>query len=310
MKYFFKTIFLIFVFLFISVFSTPSIVAAQQNMTTLLQNAPASVDQQQQFYVDVTLDTAGASINGIQGQVTFSDDMLTFVRAETGSSNITLWVDQPHVSGNTIIFSGVIPGGFSGQIDPFDTSHTGPAQIMRLVFAGKHAGVASIAASQLSVTSNDGTGTLEQVADVTKNISITNNITPSLYTIADTTPPTLTASIVSDQNLFDGRYTLIFSASDKESGIDHVEAKEENSDWVSVESPYVLHNQLKKGILLVRAYDIAGNVATVSLTVPNSSPTLSFTNTLLAIFLVLVVLCILYVIYKKIKKHKNTKPLY
>ncbi len=263
--------------------------------TVTISHAPTTVAQQQQFYIDVALDTAGTSINGIQGAVTFSSDTLSFVRAETGTSNVTLWIDQPTVHGNTISFSGIIPGGFDGLVDPFDQTHKQPGEIARLVFVGKMPGNATIATSNVIVSDNDGNGTLEHVADNTTSVVVSNDIAPSIYSTPDIVPPTITASIVQDADLFDGKYALLFTAIDKESGIDHVELKEGNDQWKTIQSPYMLRDQSRDSILSLRAYDVAGNIATITIAPKSSAP-----SPTAIIILIIAALAILYVMYKKI----------
>ncbi len=264
-------------------------------------HAPQSVAQQQQFYVDIVVDTKGVSINGVQGAVTFSSDTLSFVRAETGTSNITLWIDQPVVKGNSVIFSGIIPGGFDGLINPFDQSAKLPAEIVRLVFVGKSAGVAAISTTNITVTDTDGKGTVEKLSDTSTTFPITTSVAPSVYTTPDTIAPTLSVSIVNDKNLYDGHAVLVFTATDKESGIDHVTLQEGDNDLSTIESPYLLHDQSRKSILLLHAYDVAGNVATITI-----APLSSQTSTTVIVILILITLIILYVNYKKTRHNKNS----
>lgn len=256
---------------------------------------PATIAQQQQFYVDVTIDPQGISFNGIQGAVSFSSDTLSFVRAETGSSSITYFIDQPTVKGNTVTFSGIIPGGFDGLINPFDPVHKKPGEVMRLVFVGKAAGTATIGTSHMQIAGNDGQGTLQPVPDQQFHFVVSNTVAPSVYSTPDTVMPVLSASIVSDKDLYDGKYTLVFTAVDKQSGIDHVEIKEGTDAWQTIQSPYVLRDQSRQGILLIRAVDAAGNATLVTI---NAAPQSS--RLVLPILLILFLLSIvLYVIKKK-----------
>jgi hypothetical protein len=295
MKYFLHTICILTLFALSPVF----VFAATKHV--LLENVPTSVAQQQQFYVDIALDPGGVSINGVQARVSFSEQTLSFVRAETGASSVTLWINQPHIADNVISFSGIIPGGFDGLINPFDPAHKKPGEIVRLVFVGKSAGPATIAISDVSITNNDGQGTLESLPDSMKTFSVSTNVAPSTYTVADTIPPTLTAQIVSEKDLFNGQYTLLFSASDKESGVDHVELKEGDSPWTTIESPYLLHNQKRSDILLLRAYDVAGNMTTIS--IAPIKPVV--VPTVMIVIGILCVLILIYAIYKKSRQYKK-----
>jgi hypothetical protein len=298
MKHFFKTIFILS---FTLSWCMPVFAHAQAvTPTIILQHVPSTVAQQQQFYIDVVLDTHGQDINGIQGAVAFSSDNLKFVRSEIGNSNVTMWVTQSALQGNVLNFLGIIPGGFDGLINPFDPNHKLPAQIVRLVFEAKAAGPAIITASQFSVTANDGQGTLTAIPDTTTNLTVTEAIAPSTYTVTDVIPPLLSASVVTDKNLYDGKYTLIYTAIDKQSGIDHVDLQEGNGPWTRIDSPYELQDQTRKGILSLRAYDVAGNVTVISLPAsPSPHP-----SRVPIIILALIVIIILYVIYKK-TRHRH-----
>jgi hypothetical protein len=306
MKHFFQTytfispvITAICFFAITTVVHTQNIVSQPQ---ILLQHVPQSVAQQQQFYIDVAIDTHGTAINGIQGSLSFSGTTLSFVRAETGTSNITLWVDNPTLKGNTIGFSGIIPGGFNGLVNPFDQNRLLPGSIVRLVFVGQNPGSIIITTSHVSVTRNDGSGTLQPLDDTVATAQVSTATAPSLYTTPDTIPPTLTASVISDQNLFNGNQTLLFIATDKESGIARVQVQEgSEGGWNNVDSPYMLHDQLRKGILSIRAYDVAGNVTNFSI-----SPLTTNHSSVIAIsILIFIAFIILYVIYKKTAHHKN-----
>ncbi len=293
----------LFIILIALVGASPAVALAGAGASMVLQQAPTSVAQQQQFYIDVAVDPQDTDFNGIQGSVEFSSNTLSFVRAETGTSLVSYFIDQPSVQGNMIHFSGIIIGGFDGLINPFDQSHKLPGPIVRLVFEAVQPGNAVVTTSNVSVTENDGNGTLEPVTDTTVSFPVTTAIAPSIYNTADTVPPTLSASIVSSKDLFDGKYTVVFTATDKQSGIDHVELKEGNGAWKTIQSPYVLQDQTRKGILSLRAYDVAGNVTTITL--PSTGTTQSAAA---IIFLLLAALIILYVIHKK-TKHPKHPPL-
>ncbi|MES2225176.1 MAG: hypothetical protein V4478_04295 [Patescibacteria group bacterium] len=266
--------------------------------SVLLQHAPQSVTGMQQFYVDVAISADRDAFNGIQGEVHFSSANLEFVRAETGTSIVSYFIDQPKADGNTISFSGIIVGGFGGLINPFDQGKRFPGQILRLVFQAKKPGTASIFTKNITVTKNDGQGTLSSVDDARVSLAVVAGKNNTAYSFEDTVAPTITASVVYEKDLNDGKPTLIFSAIDKQSGIDHVELQGKNGSWKTIESPYLLQNYSGKGILSVRAYDVAGNVA---LTTVGTAATHAVGAALL---LAAIAILILYVIYKK-SKHKK-----
>jgi hypothetical protein len=182
-------------------------------------------------------------------------------------------------------------------IDPFNPETKHPGEIMRLVFVGKISGNALIKTEDVHVTANDGRGTLETISNIEKSVAVSDVVAPSVYTITDTISPTLSAQVITDPNLFDGKFTLVFQSSDKQSGVGYVQVKEsDDGEWTTVESPYMLHNQSKRGILSVRAYDVAGNVTTLTVALPFKN---TFVIILLVGILVLGASIIVYVTYKK-----------
>ena len=133
--------------------------------------------------------------------------------------------------------------------------------------------------STTQVLLNDGFGS---VAPLTlKNATITRTLQSSgvknewLDIVhADTVPPDqFDVSIHHDQNTLDGRYFIIFSTVDKQSGVDHFEVMEDDpsrigftrgsnahASFQSAMSPYVLRDQSLKSRVTVRAIDNAGNI--------------------------------------------------
>jgi hypothetical protein len=76
---------------------------------------------------------------------------------------------------------------------------------------------------------------------------------------ADTIPPDAFAvQIESTRGVFGGRYYLVFSTVDKQSGLDHFEIFERGA-WKRVTSPYQLKDQFLPDALQLRAIDKAGN---------------------------------------------------
>lgn len=261
----------------------------------VLQHAPDTVARQQQFYVDVAVDAEGDSFNAIEGSVGFSSETLSLVRIETGNTIISNFIDAPTVAGDTISFSGIIVGGFDGLIDPFDQSKKFPGKIMRLVFSGKEQGNAMVFANKVSVSANDGSGSISSAAGTRASFAVSEAVAPSMYSSGDSNPPIVSASVVQEPDLFEGKYTLVFNATDKESGIDRVELREGLGAWKTIHSPHLLQDQSRKSILSIRAYDASGNVA--SITIGAMAP--ASATAVLIIVTLLAAISILYVIYKK-----------
>lgn len=82
----------------------------------------------------------------------------------------------------------------------------------------------------------------------------------------DATPPEeFTPEVSQDSTVFEGKYFLSFSTTDKTSGVDHYEILEtrnqkiENGTWKVGGSPYLLGDQSLQSKILVKAVDKAGN---------------------------------------------------
>ena len=81
-------------------------------------------------------------------------------------------------------------------------------------------------------------------------------------------PEPFQAEIGKDPSVFEGKYFLSFSTTDKLSGIDHYEIKEGKKEFKESKSPYVLEDQKLKGKILVKAIDKAGNEHISEITPP------------------------------------------
>jgi hypothetical protein len=68
---------------------------------------------------NILLDTQGQSFNAISGTVLFTDTLPHVPRIHTASSIIPLWVKAPTISGNSVTFEGIYPGGFTQLYDQF-----------------------------------------------------------------------------------------------------------------------------------------------------------------------------------------------
>ena len=89
--------------------------------------------------------------------------------------------------------------------------------------------------------------------------------------VSDKNPPLdFTPEIVSNPDIFNGKWTLVFLARDNESGIDHFEIREVSTSWFSrivsrnalwkkTESPYILKDQGLESAIEVKAIDRAHN---------------------------------------------------
>jgi len=258
-----------FVFCFVW-FSVLSLSA--EAVTLYLEPAQGQYHQGDTFLVDINIDTQGQCINAIEVNLSFPQDILKAVDFSKGESIITFWVQKPKIDQNLglISFTGGIPGGYCGILpgDPREYSNLGRIAFKAHEFTQKRTQINTkiqfLDTSQVLL--NDGLGTPAEL--ITREAIFT--ILPEEREIpkdewqeklkADIIPPE-PFEIKIEQNpvIFEGKYFIIFSTTDKQTGIDYFEVQEGRGNWRRAESPYLLENQRLDSIIRVRAIDMAGN---------------------------------------------------
>lgn len=259
----------------------------------------------EQFYVDILLDTEGKRINGIEGGINFDSERLSFVRAEEGSSIISLWIEKPKLNENKIEFSGIIPNGFDGVIDPFNQSKKLPGLIIRLIFQGTKDGIADIKAGTFIGTLNDGFGTIENINSSGIKIEVKNINNLSVYKTEGDTKPELNAYVVRDPNIFNNKYVLVYDARDTKTGIKEISVKEGRRSWKKATgSPYLLEDQSRHSIISIQAVNYSGAGINMSIEGLPYKP-FSLRNISIAVIILFTLLFIIKKIYEKYKKIHN-----
>ena len=261
------------------------------------------------FLVEVRIDVEDKCINVVDVNLSFSQDILKAVNFSRGNSILTLWLKEPLIDQNQglISFTGGIPGGYCGILpgDPGKTNLLG-----RIIFQVKETNQEQTAKIEFLDTSqvllNDGLGTpakltsrgaiftvLPEKLEVPKDEWLQelkkDNIPPEFFEI----------EIHQDPAIFDGKYFIVFSTTDKQTGIDYYEVKEGERDWQRVESPYLLEDQSLGSRIKVRAVDKAGNERVVKYIPPKVEKPFPWW----LIFLILVGVGI--IIWRVIKKRKT-----
>lgn len=218
------------------------------------------------FIATVRLDNEDECVNAAHVELSYPTDTLRAVDFSRGSSIFTLWVEEPTIDPEkgTVLFSGGVPGGYCGRIpgDPVLSNVLGKVVFTVIDSAKDDATIAL--ASGSSVYLNDGRGTEAALGRSSKTLNIVDTPTlsenPWLSEVqADIIPPdAFTVHIESTRGVFGGRYYLVFSTVDKQSGLDHFELFERGS-WRQVTSPYQLKDQFLPETIQLRAIDKAGN---------------------------------------------------
>lgn len=239
----------------------PHFVHAQTVSVPVSNNV--SHHQQEVFTVPVLIESPSVPINAFTITATLPDN-LTFVGSDDAGSIVSLWIETPHAENNVVSISAIIPTGFTQLVNPLN-QNKGPGLVTKLILKGTRAGDARITFSP-SLYANDGSGTKLAVPNSTLDVVIDDTVAPTTYTWNDTRlPETFAPTIEHNATTYNGAYVVVFSTSDKDSGISHYEVKEGNGSWFTATSPYRLRDQTLSADISVKAVDKAGNerIATV-----------------------------------------------
>jgi hypothetical protein len=255
MKIFIKT------FIFLS-FLIPSMASA-----AVLSVTPNVVDpnQARPFVVSVVLDTQGADINTIEGIIKIAPGLEAPSEVIDANSIVNYWVQPPQV-GSEIKFSGGMSNGYKGskgylfslEFPPHSGKNLNNAISFSQVKAYLSDGLATpvnISANSLSL--RPGVVASEQDPDIQAlaEIALNDNVAPE-----DFNP-----QVSRQDGVLDGKWFVVFSTQDKQSGIDHYEVQESLSgkidpaQWKTATSPYALQDQKLQSYIFILAQDKQGN---------------------------------------------------
>lgn len=222
------------------------------------------VQTEEEFFVDIIVTNDKEPFNVIGGTIIFSDKFVSVSSVSDGNSSISFWIEKPkEIKPGTISFSGMVPGGLDGPEN----------HLFTIKFKAEKVGVADFVFNEVVSFLNDGLGTTMPLAQ--KNIQIRikkgSNATFIQSTKDTEAPEYFTPEIVRDSGIFDGKYFLVFSTQDKDSGVDHYEVREGNFGWFKkTESPYLLKNQNLDAKIFIKAVDRARNERVVMLEAKNT----------------------------------------
>lgn len=269
----------------IALVGIPRAHAAEINVTA--QNS--SIYENQVLQINVTLDTQNDDANAVQGEIIYPANLFKLEQINDGGSVVSLWLNTPAESTSSagkIDFAGIMPGGFTGSA----------GTLFSFILQPLTTGTGTIEISSSTILANDGQGTPLPVATTT-NASVvvypSNGSSAPSVPFTDYTPPNpFTPEIVSDPNIFGGKYFLVFDTTDAESGIDHYEVLEApGGSWHIATSPYLLTDQNLSSDIYVRAVDHAGNFIVEE--VPARYPESKTHNMWLNIGIVLLIIVVL-----------------
>lgn len=249
-----------------------------------------------ELLISINLETEGVSYNAVSGKLSV-DERLEIRQIKTGGSIISAWIENPSKSkNNEIIFSGIIAGGFNGE-----------GSIFEIIAIPKTTGNLSINLFDLSIYKNDGAGTEEKDSNKKLNISarelMSGEKNTKITLIDKISPEKFDVKLIQDKNIEDGKYVLIFEATDKGTGIKTYEVLEGKKLFKQVDSPYVLKNQRINERIYVKAIDYEGNERVSKVDIPNKIclTTKCFNQNILIVTLLILFICS-FIIWRKQSK--------
>jgi len=225
---------------------------------------------------EVRLDVKDECVNAVKADLSFSKDNLEVVDFSRGNSILSIWVKEPVIEQDLgqISFIGGIPGGFCGVMpgDPGESNLLG-----RIIFQVRQAisGQGKIGFSDTSeVLLNDGLGTKAELKTSGAAFNILDEIPYQFkdqwadeLTQDSILPEPFEIKIYQESLIFEGKYFITFSTTDKQTGLDYYEVAELNlferifkiEKWQKGNSPYLLNDQNLRSLIKVKAVDKAGN---------------------------------------------------
>lgn len=277
----------IFISMLVGAFCLPATVSAAEVFFSAERDILPAQDN---FLVEVFIDTETDQINAVEGTVIFPEELLALKEIREGNSALNFWLDRPELKGaGEIYFSGMTPGGFSGS-DRF---------LFGIVFETKELGTGNLEFSDAVALINDGLGTQTEVEKKNFDFEVSATAVSSedrILSLDTESPESFTPYIGQDPDLFLGKYFAVFSTVDKGTGMDYYEVREGFwEEFKQSESPYVLADQSLRKNIYVKAVDKSGNARVAKIKAPNGGLGLA-----LWAVLVIIIAAVAFVLRKKI----------
>lgn len=231
----------------------------------------------------------GECVNAGTISLVYPADRVSVETVGRGESIFPFWLNE-HIdnTAGSAEFSVGIPGGYCGQA----AGDTGAVDVVaKIAFQYKSSESVTVAfASSTIFALADGTGTEAPLITTPLTIAKSGGATVRNEWLgevaADHFPPEpFTPEIMRDITDEKSPFYLIFTTTDKQSGIDHYTVREEDprifgfhvgssvrSQDIQAQSPYVLQDQALRSRIVVRAYDKAGNMIESILPPTNERP--------------------------------------
>ena len=188
------------------------------------------------------------------------------------------------------------------MINPVTDNHL-PGIIATVVFRIKASGTGTLQFADAHLYKNDGLGTEASLQTPAATLSFSAQGSEIAVRNEDHIPPLpFTPLIINNSAIYDGKSALIFSTTDKQTGIDHYEVKEGSGDWIRAESPYLLVDQSLSSAISVKAIDLAGNFQIETIYPPHA-----FTIPIYFFILAMLIIIACILIHRAYVRHRKKK---
>ena len=254
------------------------------------------------FLIGLTIDS-DVPINTIKGVIDVPSSM-EILDASDGNSVINMWIERPHITdAHQLVFSGIIPGGFSGYHGRLLTLNVQAKQLGSATFIVNPSSKVyenSIDAAPREIISQPLTLRVVEGKDNVPNI------------IPDTTPPEVfVPTLVAMPDGSTASWAVSFETQDKISGVASYQVAESprkiditksarvsRLSWHDASSPYILSDQQLSSYVYVKAVDFRGNER-IAFVAPQH-PRTWYIRTIGYILVLLLVFIALYALNKRV----------
>ena len=279
------------------------------------------------FPVTIFLDTEGASVSGVGGELSFSSSLFDIKSITAQNSVIPLWVEQPQVSTDKtidqkthIVFEGAIPGGFSGVYGLYEHG-VFPGIVFTVLLVPKNAGKDTIILTSKEIHAYDEKGTLLPSYGDTKNIivpELANNVSHVAKNEIEVEASSVTAMITTNDSVAGGDPYVFVNDENTSHIINHIEVAETGDydphkvslyEWHKVNNPHVITYTNRTKYTHVKVVYANGTYAYKTIAPVENSSSFSYLSRILVYIIITILLLyhygknFLHIIPKNSTKH-------
>ncbi len=234
---------------------------------------PRVVNIGETFEIMINADTDGTLVNSASVKLKYDKDKLSFAGYKTENTIMNLWVEAPKDADGVVSFSGIIPGGVFGLFDP-DKQELSAIPVTRLIFIAKSTGEIKFELLETEILRHDGRGSplLHDKIDASLIIGGNSNDKVENKVFDTENPEPFEIKLVESGFFSRTPSMIIWSTTDRISGIKEYQIRMRGLGWRTVVSPHPVVRSIFTDTLVIRAYDYAGNFTEGSIKIPGLIP--------------------------------------